>query len=146
MIKPEVKAKFVSSMIRFVTAVKNEAEICADLCGDFNEKELMIIVFVGEKDSVKMSDIADNLKAPLSTLTSIMDKLVEKQFLTRLHSEEDRRVVNVTLLNKGRIAYKTFLKRKDEMTEKVLVSFSGKEQHAFIEYLDKMSSVMESLK
>ena len=145
MIKPEVKARFASSMVRFVTAVKNEAEICADICGEFNEKELMIVAFVGERESVKMSDIADNLKAPLSTLTTIVDKLVEKQYLARVHSDEDRRVVNVTLLGKGRAAYKTFLKRKDEMSEKVLASFSGNEQRAFIAYLDKMSSVIESL-
>jgi DNA-binding MarR family transcriptional regulator len=146
MVKPEIKSRFTSAMIRFVTAVKNESEICADMCGGFNEKELLIIVFVGEKDNVKMSDIADNLRAPLSTLTTIVDKLVEKQYLTRVHSDADRRVVNVTLLNKGKAAYRTFLKRKDEMTVKVLGSLTAAEQRDFIVLLDKMSSVIASLK
>ena len=146
MVKPEVKSLFAAAMLRFVTAVKTESEICAGLCGDFNEKELLIIVFVGERDSVKMSEIADNLRAPLSTLTSIVDKLVERQYLSRVHSEEDRRVVRVTLQIKGKVAYRTFLKRKEEVTEKVLGSFSAGEQGKFISYLEKMSGVIEALR
>ena len=146
MVKPDIKTRFVASMLRFVGAVKIESEICSELCGGFNEKELLIIVFVGENKNVKMSDIADNLKAPLSTLTSIVDKLVEKQYLARVHSDEDRRVVNVTLMSKGKTAFKTFQKRKDEMAERVLSQFMGGEQTAFMDYLDKMSAVIESMK
>ena len=145
MVKPDIKGRFASSMLRFVAAVKNEAEICADICGGFNDKELQILLFVGEKDSVKMSDIADNIKSPVSTLTTIIDKLVEKQYLARVHSDEDRRVVNVTLLAKGKTAYRTVLRRKEEMTEKVLRSFTPTEQRAFIDYLDKMSAVIETV-
>ncbi|HET7000844.1 MAG TPA: MarR family transcriptional regulator, partial [Puia sp.] len=97
MIKPEIKARFAASMLRFISAVKNESENCAELCGNLTEKELLILAMVGENQNVKMSDIADNLNAPLSTLTSIVDKLVERKYLTRVHSDEDRRVVNVTL-------------------------------------------------
>lgn len=146
MAKPDNKARFAASMIRFVTAVKSESEVCADICGGFNEKELLIIAFVGEKENVKMSDIADRLKSPLSTLTTIMDKLVEKQFLARVHSAEDRRVVNVTLMNKGKAAYRTFMRRKDDLADKVLSTLKSTEQLAFIEYLDKMSAAIESLK
>jgi DNA-binding MarR family transcriptional regulator len=145
MIKPDIKARFVASMLRFVTAVKTEAEFCTELCGGFNEKELLILLFVGENKSVKMSDIADNLKAPLSTLTSIVDKLVEKQYLARVHSDEDRRVVNVTLMNKGKNAFKIVQKRKEEVAEKVLSEFTAGEQTAFMDYLDKMSAVIESI-
>ena len=100
--------QFVSAMLSLTSAIKCESENCCQLCGDVNEKELMIIVFVGQNKSVKMSEIADNLKAPLSTLTSIADKLVANKFLVRHNSDEDRRVVKVGLGVKGLESYKRF--------------------------------------
>ena len=67
--------KFLSVMYNLSSAIKSESEHCCKICGNLNEKELFIIAFIGEKRSVKMSDIADYLQAPLSTLTTIIDKL-----------------------------------------------------------------------
>jgi DNA-binding MarR family transcriptional regulator len=145
-VKEDIKDRFVSSMLRFVNAVKGESEVCSEICGGFNEKELQVVVFVGQHTSVKMTYISENLNSPLSTLTSVVDKLVEKKFLTRVHSVEDRRVVNVTLTPKGKNAYKTFLNRKDIMAEKVLSLYALDEQGVFIGFLDKMSTSIESLK
>lgn len=145
MVKEEIKDRFVTSMLRFVNAVKGESEACSEICGGFNEKELQVIVFVGQNTNVKMTDISENLNSPLSTLTSVVDKLVEKKFLRRVHSVEDRRVVNVTLTSKGKNAYKTFLNRKDIMAEKVLSLYTLDEQGVFIGFLNKMSTAIESL-
>jgi DNA-binding MarR family transcriptional regulator len=146
MVKEEIKDRFVTSMLRFVNAVKGESETCSEICGGFNEKELQVVVFVGQHTSVKMTEISENLNSPLSTLTSVVDKLVEKKFLTRVHSDEDRRVVNVALTVKGKNSFKTFLHRKDVMAEKILSLYNAAEQVNFIEYLGKMSSTIESMK
>jgi DNA-binding MarR family transcriptional regulator len=146
MVKEEVKDQFVTSMLRFVNAVKAESEVCSEVCGGFNDKELQVVVFVGQNTNVKMTDISENLNSPLSTLTSIVDKLVEKKFLTRVHSDEDRRVVNVALTVKGKNSFKTFLRRKDEMAEKILSQYNAAGQADFITCLQKMSSAIESLK
>ena len=145
-VKENTKERFVSAMVKFVNAVKGESEVCSEVCGGFNEKELQVIVFVGENTNVKMTDISGNLNSPLSTLTSVVDKLVDKKFLTRVHSAEDRRVVNVSLTSKGKNAYKTFLNRKDNMAEKVLSLYTIDEQAVFIEFLNKMSGAIESLR
>ena len=146
MLKEEIKERFVTSMLRFVNAVKAESEACSEICGGFNEKEMQVVVFVGQHTNVKMTDISENLNSPLSTLTSVVDKLVEKKFLTRVHSDEDRRVVNVALTIKGKNSFKTFLDRKDKMAEKILSQYDAVEQANFIEYLQKMSSAIESMK
>jgi DNA-binding MarR family transcriptional regulator len=146
MVKEEIKDRFVTSMLRFVNAVKGESEACSEICGGFNEKELQVVVFVGQNTNVKMTDISENLNSPLSTLTSVVDKLVEKKFLTRVHSVEDRRVVNVMLTPKGKSSYKTFVNRKNIMAEKILSLYTIDEQGVFIEFLGKMSSAIEALK
>ena len=145
-VKEDIKDQFVTSMLRFVNAVKGESEVCSEICGGFNEKELQVVVFVGQHTSVKMTDISENLNSPLSTLTSVVDKLVEKKFLTRVHSNEDRRVVNVALTIKGKNSFKIFLHRQDERAEKILSQYNATEQVNFIGYLRKMTAVIESMK
>src|SRR5258708_10518113 len=103
--KEDKMNRFISAMSNLVSAIKSESEHCCKVCGEINEKELMIIAFVGENKSVKMSDIADNLKAPLSTLTSIADKLVVNKFMNRYNSEEDRRVAKTGLTGKRQRAW-----------------------------------------
>jgi DNA-binding MarR family transcriptional regulator len=91
-----------------------------------------------------MSEIADHLKAPLSTLTSIADKLVANKFLVRHNSDEDRRVVKVALGGKGLESYKAFLTRKKVMTKKVLSQFSEKEHNALINHINELAAAMVS--
>jgi hypothetical protein len=55
-------------------------------------------------------------------------------------------VVNVTLAHEGKNAFKLLRKRKEEMSEKVLSMYTASEQKSFIEYLDKMSAAIRSMK
>jgi len=130
--------KFMSVMFNLSSAMKSESEHCCKICGDLNEKELFIIAFIGESRSVKMSDIADNIQAPLSTLTTIVDKLVTNKFLLRYNSNDDRRVVKVELDRKGKASYKEFKNRKENMAKKVLGHLSDAEQETLIANLNQL--------
>jgi len=130
--------KFMSVMFNLSSAMKSESEHCCKICGDLNEKELFIIAFIGESRSVKMSDIADNIQAPLSTLTTIVDKLVTNKFLLRYNSNDDRRVVKVELDRKGKASYKEFKNRKENMAKKVLGHLSDAEQETLIANLTQL--------
>ncbi len=142
--KDDKMNQFITAMFSLTSAIKCESEHCCKICGDISEKELMIIAFVGDSKSVKMSEIADFLKAPLSTLTSIADKLVANKFLVRHNSDEDRRVVKVALGEKGKESYKAFLTRKKAMTKKVLSQFNEKEQHTVINHISKLAAAIVS--
>lgn len=134
--------KFISVMYNLSSAIKSESEHCGKICGNLNEKELFIIGFIGEKKSVKMSDIADYLQAPLSTLTTIVDKLVSNKFLVRYNSNDDRRVVKVELDRKGKASYKEFKNRKENMAKKVLSHLSESEQEMLIANLIQLTTSM----
>jgi DNA-binding MarR family transcriptional regulator len=135
-LKEEYKQKFAKAMIDMAKALKLETEKCSQLCGVVTEKEVTVIDFVGGRGNVKMSDIADNIDAPMSTITSIIDKLVEKKLINRDHSGEDRRVINVTLSTSGRAAYKKLCTKKDKLAENVLSQLNEKDQELIIKHLD----------
>jgi DNA-binding MarR family transcriptional regulator len=130
--------KFISAMFNLSNAIKSESEHCCKICGDLNEKELFVIAFIGENRSVKMSDIADYLQAPLSTLTTIVDKLVANKFLVRYNSNDDRRVVKVELDRKGKASYKEFNYRREIVAKKVLGRLSEAEQATLIANLAQL--------
>ena len=139
-VEAEKVEKFISVLFNLVSAIKSESEFCCRICGDLNEKELMIIAFIGQNKSVKMSVIADNIQAPLSTLTSIVDKLVANKFLLRYNSDDDRRVVKVGLDEKGKASYKQFINHKRIIAKKVLSNLSEMEQETLIDNLSKLAS------
>lgn len=141
-VKEENKERFVSAMFDLVRAIKNETDNCGKLCGGLNEKELIIIVYTGQNQNVKMTDIADNIAAPMSTLTNIVDKLVERKFLTRDHSGEDRRVINVSLTSAGKAAYKNILTQKKLVAERTLSSLNEKDQGAVIKLLQSLAATI----
>ncbi len=134
--------QFIAAMFNLTNAMESDFEQCCKICGGINKKELMIIAFVGDHKSAKMSEVADYLKAPLSTLTSIADKLVANKYLVRYNSDEDRRVVKVALGEKGLESYKAFLTRKKSMTKKVLSHFSEKEQNTLIKDIGKLAAAI----
>ena len=134
--------QFISAMFSLTNAIESEFEHCCKICGEINKRELMILVFVGDNKSAKMSEIADYLKAPLSTLTSIADKLVANKFLVRYNSDEDRRVVKVALGGKGLESYKAFITRKKTMTKTVLSHFSEREQGKLINDINRLAAAI----
>jgi DNA-binding MarR family transcriptional regulator len=139
-VREENNDKFIVALFSLVQAIKRESENCGKACGGLNEKELIIVYLVGQKQNIKMSEIAANIDAPMSTLTNIVDKLVDKKILSRGHSSEDRRVINVFLDAKGKTAYKTILNQKKNVSERVLSQFDDKIQDLVIKHMHALSS------
>lgn len=72
----------------------------------FNMKEHYIIEILGKRESATMTELSSIFQAPPTTMTSIIDRLVKKDYVKRRHSDEDRRIVLVSLSAKGRVYYR----------------------------------------
>lgn len=106
----------------------------AVITGDFQDitnNDMHILEAVGIGEPKMMSAIATRLCVTVSTLTINMKGLEKKGYLVRERSEEDKRVVLVTLTEKGRKAFfhhrdfhkkmiKALMKDLDEEQKKVL--------------------------
>ncbi|MFA6245431.1 MAG: MarR family transcriptional regulator [Mucilaginibacter sp.] len=139
-VRDENNDKFIVALFSLTQAIKRESENCGKACGGLNEKELVVVYLVGQKQNIKMSEIAANIDAPMSTLTNIVDKLVEKKILSREHSTEDRRVINVLLDAAGVKAYKTMLNQKKNISERVLSQFDEHTQDFVIKHMHALAS------
>jgi DNA-binding MarR family transcriptional regulator len=64
--------------------------------------ELLALMMSEKYQAVTMSSLAQGMSVPMSTATGIVDRLVKKGLLERGRSEEDRRVVTVSLSESGK--------------------------------------------
>lgn len=63
--------------------------------------ELVALLLADRHQVVTMTNLAHGLAIPMSTATGIVDRLVKKGYLKRDRTEEDRRVVAVSLTDDG---------------------------------------------
>lgn len=64
--------------------------------------ELLALMLSDKYQTVTMSNLAQGMSVPMSTATGVVDRLVKKGLLERGRSEEDRRVVTVSLTEDGK--------------------------------------------
>lgn len=65
-----------------------------------------VIKVIEEKKSINMTDLANEMMISKPQLTSIIDKLLKKAYLVRENSQEDRRIINISLTPLGEELFK----------------------------------------
>jgi DNA-binding MarR family transcriptional regulator len=104
----------------------------------FNITEHYLIEFLGKNDSASMSDLSRRFHVAPTTMTSIVDRLVRKGYLARIHSEDDRRVVLVRLSEKGIDFYQRHREESREIFSALISKLpdKGKEFYKSLEGLN----------
>jgi DNA-binding MarR family transcriptional regulator len=85
-----------------------------------------------------MSQIAEYLLLGLSNLTAIVDKLVRKKIVQRNRSDEDRRVVLVSLTDEGDAIARTNREQKHDLAEQMLAALDERDQKKLIAIMRKI--------
>ena len=124
-----------------------EAESRAVITGDFmdiSNNDMHIIDAIGVDEPKNMSAIAAKRMVTVGTLTVNMNSLEKKGYIKRERSTEDKRVVYVTLTEKGR---KAFFHHRDFHKEMIKAAVRGLEEdemRALISCLDKLDKFFAS--
>lgn len=87
-----------------------------------------------------MSSVAKDLSITVSTLTTAIDKLVAKGYVDRFRINEDRRIVKVTLTEKGKQALKEHEAFHIAMVSEALAMLSLEEKKLFSDTLESLLS------
>ena len=80
---------------------------------DLSMTEIHTIEAVGIKDAKTMGEIAHDLRITVGTLSAAITKLIKKGYVERKRTEEDRRVVLVSLTSKGENVYRVISQKKN---------------------------------
>ena len=110
---------------------------------DLSMTEIHTIEAVGIKDATTMGEIAHDLIITVGTLSAAITKLIKKGYVERKRTEEDRRVVLVSLTSKGENVYREHQVFHEEMITSMLGNFSEEEEYILAIALEKLNSFFE---
>lgn len=111
---------------------------------DITNNDMHIIEAIGLGDGNNMTAIAKKLKITVGSLTTSMNSLVNKKYVVRERSEEDRRVVRIRLTKKGEKAYRHHENFHNKMTEAVVSALAEDEIPVLVKTLDSLSDFFKS--
>lgn len=129
---------------RLLLKLEEVDNFCIELTKDITKADLSLIGYIGRENEVIMRQVAEFCEVPLSTATWTVDKLVDKEYLKRVNSLEDRRIVKVSLTKKGTGVFDLFQQKKFEMGERMLSNLSTEKQEFFIQTLEQIAKNLQS--
>ena len=103
---------------------------------------LMLLSTVGEQ---RMSDLAGQLGAPLSTLSSLADRLVDGGLAQRRPDPADRRGVLVSIAPAGKNLLETFQELGEEHLRRLLAELTTEEARAVSHAIDLLVAAARRL-
>ena len=106
---------------------------------DITNNDMHVIEAIGLGEPKNMSSIARELSVTVGTLTIAMNSLVKKGYGIRERGKEDRRVVYISLSDKGRIAYEHHAKFHEAMIEGIKEELTQEELEVLIKTLTKLN-------
>ena len=107
---------------------------------DISVNDMHIIDAVGIQQQKNMSTVARTLGVTVGTLTIAVNNLVKKGYIQRMRSQEDRRVVLISLTEKGEKAYR----HHEKMVLAVLKDLNVEETESLTRALTKLQKFFRS--
>lgn len=120
-----------------IMAIEEKA-IIIDEFKDITNNDMHVIEAIGRDGSKSMSTVAKALSVTVGTLTIAINNLVKKGYVNRERSEKDRRVVLISLRDKGRRAYDHHRKFHEKMIEATIKGMDPEETEVLVHSLTNL--------
>ena len=122
------------NLFRDVLEIEQKALSCSEF-QDLTNNDMHVIEAIGMNEPKNMSTIARILSVTVGTLTIAMNSLVKNGYVTRQRGQTDRRVVYISLSEKGKAAYAHHAKFHQEMIDGVVNQLTEDELSALTKAL-----------
>lgn len=106
---------------------------------DITSNDMHVIEAIGIGVPKNMSAIARELSVTVGTLTIAMNSLVKKGYVERTRGKEDRRVVYISLSDKGRRSFEHHAEFHRRMIDSIKEELSGEELQILYRALTKLN-------
>ena len=121
-----------------------EKTIITEEFKDITNNDMHILEAIGLSSPQSMSAVAKKLSITVGTLTTAINSLVKKGYVHRVRSEEDRRVVLISLTAKGEHAYRHHESFHREMINATLKGLSREETKVLVQALTNLKDFFNS--
>lgn len=130
----ELLVKLFNDILRI-----EEQSLKGDEFNDLSITEIHVIEAIGLAEERNMSAVARDLDITIGTLTIAINNLLRKGYVNRSRSDEDRRIVLISLTEKGQEAYRHHSQFHDEMIKTTISKLSDGEMKVLISALENIN-------
>jgi DNA-binding MarR family transcriptional regulator len=106
---------------------------------ELSREEIRALILLHASGRSIMTDFAGSLGIPLSTATHTIDRLVHKGLVTRVRSDEDRRIVQVEMSEPGKKLHAALRAKHQAMALSWLEPLSRNERETFLNMMAKIA-------
>lgn len=123
-----------------------ESELKKSQFNDLSITEMHTIEAIGMYKKKTSSEVAKELSITVGTLTVAINNLVKKDYVERLRSEDDRRVVKLGLTKKGKLLFRVHQHFHREMVKNILKGMEQEEEQALLRALKNLHDFLQEYK
>lgn len=139
----EERAQELTRLMLNLRRSQNEAEaMFLQSLGSLSLPQLTVLNSIGDQQPCTMTQVAEQASLSLSSITLIVDKLVQMNLVERQRSEEDRRVVYAHLTAEGTKIYSAQVEHINGTMHKILQTLNDAEQAQFIDFFTRFVKVL----
>ena len=111
---------------------------------DMTNNDMHIVEAIGLGEAKLSSEVAKLMSVTTGTLTRAVDGLVEHGYVVRTRSDKDKRVVYLTLTERGKAAYEHHKRFHENMVANVKANLSEEELAILIRALNHLNEYFRS--
>lgn len=138
--------EFLVGLFQDIMRLEEKAVITSEF-KDISNNDMHIIEKIGSAGEAKnMSGVAKALSVTTGTLTIAVNSLVKKGYVERTRSEEDRRVVLISLSEKGKKAYQYHRTFHENMVKATVEKLTEEEKQVLAKGLSNLQRYFEEYK
>lgn len=95
------------------------------------------------KEPLTQRELAEQAHVKPGSLSQLLERMEHQQLIVRHRCPDDRRVVKVTLTNKGRLSYDRIKQQRLKFEHQMTKDLSNGERQAFCQVLDKLENSLQ---
>lgn len=104
--------------------------------------QYQIMCVLHQRGQCTSTDLAAVFKVVKSSITAIINRLVDHGYVERTPAEEDRRVIELSLTEEGQKVYEQVDKQVQDIVSSYLIHFNEAEVETFIGTYEKLARLM----
>jgi len=107
--------------------------------GDLSFSQYLILQTLLEKEAMRMNELASILGVSKANVTGLVDRMVRTRVIERMRSDEDRRVVFVTLTQKGKRTVQRMLNVQRKEWQRIMETIPSRNLEVFMDSLEQLA-------
>ena len=144
----EIFPEFIKNLqaLGFRQMPVNENDEEDKLCSELTISQVRALaIFANENEPLKMSDVSKKLNVCMPTATQLIDKLVNIGLLERIKDEGDRRLVLISINDKGRRIFGKTLERRKESFKWWFSKIDTEEQRKLLDTIENLIEIVNKV-